>query len=59
MDIVQVYCTERISKTKAELIQYIDEKWARIEVKGVQRYCTNMTQQCELVKATHGGHAPF
>lgn len=49
----------RFPKTKEELIQYIKEEWAGIELRDIQKYCTNMRQRCEAVIRAGGGHTPY
>jgi transposase len=50
---------QRFPRTKAEFIQYIEEEWAKLELKDIQKYCTNMRQRCEAVRKARGGHTPF
>ncbi|OCK73291.1 hypothetical protein K432DRAFT_365054, partial [Lepidopterella palustris CBS 459.81] len=40
---------KRFPKTKEELIRYIKGEWARIELKGLKRHCTNIQQCFEAV----------
>jgi transposase len=49
----------RFPKSKEELIACIQEEWARIELKDVQKYCTNMRERCQAVQRADGGHTPF
>jgi transposase len=46
-------------KTKEELIACIQEEWAKIELKDIQQYCTNMNERCQAVQKAEGGHTPY
>jgi transposase len=50
---------KRYPKTKDELIRYIKEEWARIELRDLQKYTSNMEERCQAVIRAHGGHTPF
>ena len=50
---------ERFPTTKEELIRYIKEEWERINLRDIQKYCTNMKERCQAVLKAGGGHTPF
>jgi transposase len=49
----------RFPTTKQELITAIKEEWEIINVRDIQKYCTNMGERCQAVLQARGGHTPF
>jgi transposase len=49
----------RFPHTKEDLIRYINEEWEKIELRDIQKYCTNMRERCQAVQKADGGHTTF
>lgn len=49
----------RYPKTKAELIRYIEEEWAKITPAEIEKYTLTMRDRCEAVIRNNGGHTPY
>ena len=49
----------RFPHTKEELIRYIEEEWAGIKLRDIQKYCVNMRERCQDVVDAKGGPTRF
>lgn len=47
---------KRFPKTEAEVRQYAEEEWAKLQLSDIEKYVNNMKERCIAVIQANGGH---
>ena len=50
---------KRFPHTDAEVRQYIEEEWAKLELSDFKKYIENMQERCQAVIDAKGGHTKW